>query len=573
MAAPVQALDVVTASILSGKLEAVVQDMATTLANVVHSRQLSTSRLFACALVDERGQVVATDSPLHLPQLQATVATCLEAYRFDTACDDVIVTNDPYGGGSSVHYLTLVAPFGVQDDTVAYLAIRAHMPDIGGTVMGNYHPTAWELWQEGTRFTPLKIVTEGKRRRSAVDTLLLNGREAEAYRGDLDAVLATAEVGRERLDALVSEYGLGLMQQGMEASLAYSERRFRAALAQLPDGTYEGASTLDHDGQGRTDLTVRVALQRTEDGVRLDFAGTDEQSAGFVNSPPGATRAYALLPLLGLIDGSVSHNAGLLRALDVVAPDGTLVAPTYPAPTGWCQEHVGFEIAEAVGGALAAAMSVESGVGHASRPLLFSIDKQRLVGGVEEQLRRTDYGLLSAPGSAASAHGDGWGVPGSIAGGELPSVEEFEAENDLTIELLEYRTDSGGAGRHRGAPSTETVVRLPSGGHERLYACSAAVRHTPRGWAGGLPGAAARLQLEVDGETRDIPDVEVDRPLPTGARLRILAAGGGGFGDPRDRPDEQVRADVEAGYVSAEAARELYGLSGTPAGHDDEEDA
>ena len=211
-------VDVVTASILAGKLEAVVQDMATTLANVVHSRQLSTTRMFACALLDEEGAVVAIDDPLHLPTLQDSVARCLDQYRFDIAFDDVIVTNDPYGGGISVQYLTLVAPLGIDEETVAYLAIQAHMPDIGGTVMGNYHPTAWELWQEGARFTPLKIVTEGKRRRSAIDTLLLNGRDPEAYRGDLDAVLATANVGRERMASLISEHGLELIGSGMAMS-------------------------------------------------------------------------------------------------------------------------------------------------------------------------------------------------------------------------------------------------------------------------------------------------------------------------------------------------------------------
>ena len=326
-------VDQVTATIIAGKLGAVVEDMATTLANVAHSRLLSTSRAFACALLDERGEVVAIDSPMYLPTVQATVANCLEEYQFDIASDDVMITNDPYGGGSSVHHLTLVAPVGVDEETVAYLAVQAHMADIGGTVIGNYNPIAWELWQEGARFTPLKIVIEGKRRRSAIDTLLLNGREPEAYRGDLDAVIATANVGRERIAELVAEQGLERTKHGMETSIAYAERRFRAALAQLPEGEFEGASTLDHDGQDRRELTVRVSLRRDgDDGVALDFGQTDEQSAGFVNSPRANTVAYALLPLLGLIDDSVPRNAGLLRALDVTTNPGTLVDPA-PAPT------------------------------------------------------------------------------------------------------------------------------------------------------------------------------------------------------------------------------------------------
>lgn len=552
-------IDQVTAAIIAGKLGAVVDDMATTLANVAHSRLLSTSRAFACALLDEQGQIVAIDAPTYLPTVQETVAKCLDEYRFDIAFDDVIVTNDPYGGGSSVHHLTLVAPVGVNEETIAYLAVQAHMVDIGGTVLGNYNPIAWELWQEGARFTPLKIVIEGKRRRSAIDTLLLNGREPEAYRGDLDAVIATANVGRERIAELVSEQGLEQTRHGMETSIEYAERRFRAALARLPEGEHTGEATLDNDGQGRRDLTVRVNLRRDgEDGVALDFGETDGQSAGFVNSPRPNTIAYALLPLLGLIDDSVPRNAGLLRAVEVTTKPGTLVEPAYPAPTGWCRDHVGFEIAESVGKALAAALAEEGGVVHSSQPLLFSIDQRVQVGGVEEQLGRTDYVQLVQPGAPASAHGDGWGAPGTVSRGLFPSIEEFEAENAVAVERLEYVKDSAGTGRNRGAPATEAVIRLDPDG-ERLFACPAGQDNVPTGWAGGGPGAGIQLSVESAGETTPIENVVVDQPLSGETRLRIRSAAGGGWGDPRERDPELVRADVLAGYVSAEEASRVYG--------------
>src|SRR5439155_27009090 len=123
-------------------------------------------------------------------------------------------------------------------------------------------------------------------------------------------------------------------------------------------------------GQGRRDLAVRVTLERAADSFRLDFSETEEQSAGFVNSPPGNTRAYALLPVLGLLDESVPRNAGLLRPLEVVTREGTLVNPRFPQPTGWCREHVGFEIAEAVGHALAQALPELAGLGYANRSLV-----------------------------------------------------------------------------------------------------------------------------------------------------------------------------------------------------------
>jgi N-methylhydantoinase B len=555
-------LDVVSASILRAKLEAAVRDMATTLATTAHSSQLSTSRSFGCALLDADGSVVAIDEPLHLPSVQETSLQCLEYYRFDLASDDVIMANDPYSGGSSLHYFTLVAPFGHEDDTVAYLVTRVHMPDIGGVVMGNYYPLAWELWQEGNRFTPIKIIVDGKRRRNAVDTILLNGRDPEGFRGDLEATLATLNVGRDRLRSLIHDYGLGAITAAMSAGIDYSERVFRTSLLRIPDGSYSGAATLDHDGLGRENLQVKVTLERTGDGLRLDFTGTEPQSAGFVNSPPANTRAFALLPLFGLVDESVPRNSGLLRAVEVVTPEGTLVNPAYPAPTGWCHAHVGYEIAAAVGQALAAALPDEAGLAHASQPLAFTVAKRQRIGGVEEQLGRTDYGQLSASGANATSHGDGWGVPGAAARALLPSVEEWESGTGATIARLEYRTDSAGAGRFRGAPATETVIRVRPGSDERLYACVSGREHPPAGLSGGLAALGASLQLSADPDsTVHVQAVEIDRPLAGGVELTIVAAAGGGWGDPRDRDPDAVRADVRDGYVSPETAERVYGVA------------
>ena len=384
--------------------------------------------------------------------MQETAAQCLDYYQFDLAADDVIISNDPYGGGSSLHYFLLLAPVEYDDETVAFVATRVHMPDIGGVVMGNYYPLAWELWQEGARFTPLKIVIDGKRRRNAIDTLLLNGRDPGGFRGDMEAALATLRVGRERIRTLIHDHGRETITSAMGSAIAYSERVFRSALQRIPEGRYTGEAVLDHDGLGREDLAVRVALERARDGVILDFAGTEDQSAGFVNSPPANTRAFALLPFLGFVDESIPRNAGFLRALEVRLPERSLVNPDYPAPTGWCHDHLGYEISAAVGDALAAALPEEAGLGHACRPLVYAIEKRQRFGGVEEQLGRTDYAQLSQPGASATAHADGWGPPGAAARALLPSVEEWESSAGAMIERFEYLTDSGGAGAFRGSP-------------------------------------------------------------------------------------------------------------------------
>ena len=405
-------LDVVVASIVRSKLGAIVDDMATTLTNTAHSSRISTSRAFACAVLDADGSVVALDNPLHLDTIAGSALTCLEYYRFETSADDIILTNDPYGGGSTVQFFTLVAPLGYEDEIVAYLAVQAHMSDIGGVVMGNYHPTAIELWAEGARFTPLKIVADGKRRRDALDTVVLNSRDPEGFQGDLDAMLATAEIGRSRLTTLIGEYGLSVVASAARASIEYAERRLRAELERIPAGSYRGEGVLDHDGQGRENLVVRATLKRGDDGLQIDLSESDEQSAGFANSPPANTRAYALLPLLALLGDDVPYNEGLRRAFDVITRPGSLVDPAFPAPTGWCRQHPGFEIAEAVSQALAEAVPELAGLGFENQSLLFSVTKDVRIGGVEEQLAVTDYAALGPPGASAQSEGDGWGRPG-----------------------------------------------------------------------------------------------------------------------------------------------------------------
>ena len=552
--------DIVTANILRAKLAAIVDDMSTALANTARCSHIRTSRQSACGILDAKGRVIALDNPLHLPAVAHSSAACLDYYQFATSAGDAIITNDPYSGGTTIHYFTIVAPFGYGDDLAAYLVVRAHMVDIGGVVMGNYHPGAKELWAEGVRIAPLKIVVDGKTRRHAMDTVALNGRDPETFRGDTEAALATANIGRQRLRDLFAAYGPKTVCEAMRSSIEYSEKRFLAALGKIPEGNYTGEAWLDHDGQGRKDLAIRVELERGNGGIRLDFTGADEQSEAFVNSAFANTCAYAMLPLLGLLEETVLWNVGLLGAVQVVTGEKTLVNPGFPAPTGWSEDHVGFEIAEAVRQALAKALPEQAGPASTSRSLVFTVTKDTRVGDVEEQLRVTDLAALSPGGCPAWCYGDGWGQPGAASRAELPSIEEFESEGHVRIERFEYRGDSGGAGRWRGGLGTETVIRFYGNTREHLFACIAGARHRPPGCAQGNAGAGAAITVSHQNTSQPITSVLLDAPLDEETELTILAPGGGGWGLPIERPPERVLADVVAGYVSIETAQADYGV-------------
>jgi N-methylhydantoinase B len=520
--------------------------MALTLVNAARSVRIGVRRQFACALLAPDGDVVVTNNVRHLASLAASTRSCAEAFAFDLEHDDVVLTNDPYGGAPSIHYFTVVAPVNLGGVVSAYFAVQAHVGDIGGMLMGNYDPEAREVRTEGVRITPLKIVKLGRRRRDVVDTIILNSRAPEALAGDLDAMVAAVGIGRRELAALAQAHGAQVVLDAMRTTVAYAERRLRIALARIPEGEYPGCATV---AAGDLSATVRVALTRVGSETILDFSGSDAQLPVFVNCTRETTRTHALFPLLGLLGDDVPWSGGLLRAVDIVVPDGTLVAPHYPAPTGWSLDHPGREVAEAVRSALAVALPGHVGPGLPSRGLAFTVRRRARVGKTEEQLNVIDLGALVQAGASAGSAADGWGQPGPEALGRLPSVEEVEQSSPIKIRRLEYRCDSAGPGRRRGGPGVSAVVAL--GSDEHLYALATA---GVDGLAGGFPGT--RAAVAIDGAE---VEVALNRRLD-GCELELHGAGGGGFGDPSERPRDDVRADVLDGLVSEDAAHQLYGL-------------
>jgi N-methylhydantoinase B len=549
-------LGAVTTSTVASRLAALVDETAIVLRRTAASPRIGVRRQFGCALVAGEA-VVAADNPRYLATLEETARRCIEAFEFDLEADDVILTNDPYSGTPTIHHVSVVAPIGAGHGIAAYVVVQGHVGDVGGIVMGNYDPDARELRAEGVRFTPLRIVRSGRRRRDVLDTIVLNSRLPESLERDLEAMLAAVSVARRGFARLEESVGLETLLDALPATVDYAERRMRNALSRIPEGVYRGAAELE---AGVETIRVAVTLARAGKRTSLDFGGSDVQSETFVNCTAAATRTLALMPLLGLCADPPPFNGGLLRAIEFTLEEGSVVAARSPAPTGWSFDHVGHEVVQAVRGALAEALPQEAGPGWPSRVLVTAVHKERRVGTSEEQLGVIDLGALAQPGGGAAWGVDGWGQAGPEALGLLPSAEEFERETGLTLRRMEHRCDTGGAGRWRGAPGTTTVIAFPRECAEHLHARVVNAAAGPAGIAGGRPGGAGSLVVQADGRARAITGAVTNLRLPGGAELTIDAAGGGGFGDPSERRREEVARDVVDGYVSPEAARETYGV-------------
>jgi N-methylhydantoinase B len=547
----------VMSEIVIGRLRAIVADMARVLADTAHSDRISVRRQFGCAVIDADGRVAAADNLRYVASLAATTQHCVEAFRFDLAEDDVILTNDPYGGSPSVHYFTVVRPVKFKDQTLGYVAAQAHMADIGGWVMGNYDPSALELRTEGTRFTPMKIIRFGRARRDILETVLLNSRKGQVFEGDLNGMLAAIARGQRQVVSMSAVYGAELVRAGMEDAIAYCARRAKAALALIPEGRYPGRAMIR---TGDQHYEVEVVLERTGERTVLDFSNSDSQAPTFLNCVRATTETQALIPLLSLLDEDLPWNSGIFQAVEIVTRPGTVVAPAYPAPTGWSLDHAGSEVSESVRQAMAAALPEVVPPGMPNHDLAFTVRRERRVGSVEEQLGVTDLSVLARPGTGASHRGEGWGLPGPEALGMMPSVEEFEHQTALTVHELEYRCDSGGPGAARGGMGTTTLVGFPETCHEHLYAVAAATCGGQPGVKGGRPGGSSALHLSTRDDVESLTGIVTNLAIPGGAILRIDSAGGGGYGDPHNRPRSAVEADVLDGLVSAGAASSEYGV-------------
>ncbi|MDQ4077179.1 MAG: hydantoinase B/oxoprolinase family protein, partial [Chloroflexota bacterium] len=441
--------------IIRNQLQAITTDMGVTLTKAAQAPEVSEGRDCAVAIVDRSGDVVATDNPLQLGSLAETAASVLDYFKFDMKDGDIVLVSDPYHGGIHVQDFTLLMPLVLDNVIMLYLMARAHMPDIGGQVAGSYFPTATEVWVEGVPITPVKLYRYDRPVRDILTTTLLNSRQPEATRRNLDALVATLEVGKRRMLELIDSYQPRGVQVGMEYTLDYAERFLRSEIASWDEGQFSGERRLDHDCNGES-VMVHVTATVGGDQLELDFSRSDDQRGSFINSTRGNTISLALLPLLALLDENVPKNSGLLRAVRIATRPGTVVHARFPAAVGWSHLHCGSEIAEAVAAALRQA--VGRPLGTVSVPRIMVSSRASV-----QDKDRVDFSPWAIGGCGGLADRDGWGLPHSVSRAVLPSVERWESDHGLRIEQMEFVPDSAGAGQWRGAPAVETTITIPSG--------------------------------------------------------------------------------------------------------------
>jgi N-methylhydantoinase B len=524
-------VDRVTLEVIGAALLTIAEEMGTALIRSSYSTNIKERQDCSTAIFDARGEVIAQAEhiPMHLGSLLGVVREVLARYPpADLAPDDVFLSNDPYtGGGTHLPDINVISPVFVDGSLFGFVANIAHHADRSGERIRT-------IWDEGLRITPIRLAEGGRIREDVLELLLANFALPDERRGDFRAQIAANRLGARRVGELVSRYGVATVRAACEASLAYGERKIRAAIAALPDGVYRFADAMDDDGVVPVPIPIRVAITVAGDSIALDFAGSGPQCAGDINVVYFALLATVYYALKAALDPTIPANSGFYRAIAVTAPEGSIVNAQAPAPVAWrtqtCQR-----IADVVLGALAqvAPERVPAAGNGANCAMVFT-------GTDPNSGKPYVYLETLAGGAGASAGGDGMdAVQVHVTNTSNLPVEALEAEYPLLVTEYALVEGSGGPGRHRGGRGLRRTIEIL--GHEaRFLGTTERARLAPWGLCGGGPGGRARLVLNPGGpEERELPAKVWGYPLRAGDRVAIETPGGGGYGPPGERGDEQ----------------------------------
>jgi N-methylhydantoinase B len=554
-------VDPITLEVVVEGLIAIVREMRATVIRASYSPVIWDMDDFSCALFDAQGQMIAQseDHPGHVLPMPWSVRCALEDFQGDIRPGDVILLNDSYRGGTHLNDVTMLYPLFHEGELVIFPAVRAHWSDVGGSTPGSYSGLSTNIYQEGVRIPPIKIVEEGRLNRGAMALLLNNMRLPEDRRGDFNASLGACRVAESRIRQFLARYGLKTILDCIALNLDRSERRLRERIATLPAGEYVYEDYLEFYQEGRFDpVLMRLTLTVAGDEIVADFAGSNPQVPGVVNSTLATTGAGVLVAVKATLDPDGPINHGTFRPIRLKAPEGSIVDVKLDAPAG------------AHGEVRKRAVSVMLGALAQVIPDLVSGDLcgtsfPNAIGGRDER-RRRDYVYYEAPagGNGGFRDGDGSNAWGNIDFGNvrtIQSAETLEAGMPLRIERSELRPDSGGEGRGRGGLGMRREVRVLYG-EARYSALSDRAVVPPFGVGRARPAAPVKVSVVRDGREAEFatPGKVTGHPVSAGDTVVMLSAGGGGFGDPLARDPERVRQDVRAGYVSVERARDGYGV-------------
>ena len=520
--------------IFKNLFHSVAEEMGAALRRSAFSPNIKERRDYSCAVFDGRGDVVAMGDhmPVHLGSMPRSVAATIE--RLPLGPGDIAVLNDPFAGGTHLPDLTCVLPvFGgeggqpMESKPIFYVANRAHHSDIGGGQPASMGLSE-EIYQEGLRIPPVLLVHNGKPQRDVLAMLLANVRTPAEREGDLTAQIAACRLGEQRLQEMTNKYGVRKMDFYLAALQRYSARLMRNALSWIPDGTYRAEDFLDDDGFSTEPVRLRVAIHIRGGSATVDFTGSSPQCRGGVNAVMAITTSAVFYVFRCLLGEDVPACAGLLKPIEVTAPEGSVLNARPPAAVAAGNVETSQRIVDVLFRALARALPHR--IPAASSGTMNNLS----FGGIDPRTGAPfAYYETIAGGMGARPTADGLsGIHTHMTNSLNTPVEALEAHFPVRVRRTSIRRGSGGHGKFQGGDGIIREIEFLT--DVRCSILSDRRRFPPYGLAGGQPGKPGKNTLMAGGKKRSLPS-KAAVSVPAGSVLTIETPGGGGWGRPGDR--------------------------------------
>ncbi len=551
-------LDPITLAVIRGGLEQIADEMDATLERMAFSPVISDGFDRASGIYHVRDGEVIMQGPRGLPNficvMEFTVRSVIERVE-DMADGDVYIVNDPYLGGTHLMDVKMVKPFFYKGKLTAFLANSGHWPDIGGRVPGGFSTRATEIYQEGLRLPPVRIMQAGKLNQDVLDIILQNVRVSAERQGDIIAKITALNLGADRLTKLLDRYGEDTVFAAVDEMKARSERLMRGHIETIPDGTYEFTDHIDSDGVEWEPLALRLKLTVSGSDVHVDFSESSPPCRGPLNSVFSTTLAGVFITFKHIFP-DVPINAGCFAPITVDIPTTTFLHAQPPRPVAGCAAEVCQRVIDVMLGALSQAIPERAYAAPMGTVTNLS------VGG--ENPGRGYYVFYSFIGGGYGGNylTDGLinGNP-TIAVARTQALEIFEFRYPVLFTRYAIREGSGGAGERRGGYGVIFEFQIRDGDASASLLGERG-RFAPFGILGGTSAEMAEHVFTLNGEEYRPEHITKDENvhMRPGDVLSLRTPGGGGYGEPFERSPALVLQDVRRGYYDRQTAMRDYGV-------------
>jgi len=549
-------IDPIKRELVKNGLVAIADNVMLAVVRTARSTVVKNNMDFSASICDANGLMVAQGLavPAHLGATMPALKGCMDYFEDDIHEGDILASNDPYAGGSHLNDIFMFKPVFANGRRVAFLSLVLHHTDMGGRVPGGNAADSNEIYQEGLRIPPSKMVDRGEINQTLWRIIEHNVRVPERNAGDLRAQMAALNLGEREFQRLLGDYNADELCTYMTELVDYTERLTRARIAELPNGVYEFTDWNDDDGIGSGPVKLFCKLIVKGDAVVADFTGTSPQTGGALHTNYWFTASCTYAALRSVFDTHMPNNAGFYRPITVIAPEGTWVNPVFPAALG-ARGQGGHRVRQVVMGAIAQMLPdrIPACVGGSEFAIV-------IAGKRDDGQRYLHLDFHNNTGLGGGPDRDGQdGGPYCLGNMANTPVELIEAESPILMEEYGFLPDTGGPGKYRGALGIVRSYRILSD-EAIVQLRSDRERFSPWGLFGGQPAVAARSYLNKGTPTEERLPSKFMRKFRRHDVFRGEMAASGGYGDPLERDVYAVAQDVRQEKMSIAHALEAYGV-------------